>query len=338
MRNIHRHALRLFQVINALFEIVEITFGSVVVHGDFGVRHVQVFGDVAIDRRFVHGRIGEVDRKSLQRIGIGTRQQPRHRRRVDAARQIRADRHFADGVRGGRVLQCIGEFLRPEFFVVRLVLALARKFQIPILFETRHPAPTDHQLMPGRQFAYAFERGVGCNRELIREVITNRIKVELRLHQAAGENCLALRTRHQRVAVEVIKQRLDPQPVTRQDDRVGAQVMRNVGKHAAQPLRRIHAFALHQMQHHFGVGMRGEHHTLLLQLRAQFAIIVNLAVEHDRPAFVRREHRLRTARNVDNRQARMPKTGGAAAQHILRIGPAMLQRAIHARKDSGVGC
>ena len=129
-------------------------------------------------------------------------------------------------------------------------------------------------------------------------------------------------------------ERLDAEPVAPKGDCARGFVEHREGEHADQALdRRAHAPSGEALHQHLGVGVAPEDVTLLLQLGAQLAGVIDLAVIGEDEAARRRQHRLGAGgAQIDDRQPRMAQrdAGLRVHPHAAGIRTAMVQRARHA--------
>ena len=130
-----------------------------------------------------------------------------------------------------------------------------------------------------------------------------------------------------------VVQRLDAERVARQQQGLFGCIPQGKGVHAAQVLQHGRAFGLVQVQQDFGVGFGAEDVALRFELAAQFAVVVDLAVEGDDELAVGAVHRLRAALGeVDDGQAAVAQGDssvigepfalavGAAGGHVVADG------------------
>ena len=109
-----------------------------------------------------------------------------------------------------------------------------------------------------------------------------------------GEQLLQLRAEdHAAVRQRRHVQRLHPQPVARQQQGALPQVIEREGEHAVQARQAIHAPFLPGGEDHLAVAIGTEGCAACLQFAAQFAEIIDLAVEHQHCRTIGRGHRLR---------------------------------------------
>src|SRR5271167_4971411 len=73
--------------------------------------------------------------------------------------------------------------------------------------------------------------------------------------------------------------------------------------------------------------------TLLLELTAEFAEVVDLSVEDDPHRAIFVEYRLASARQVNDAQAAHAEAGALLDEHTFIVGPAMDERLTHPAND-----
>src|SRR5437870_2541600 len=152
-----------------------------------------------------------------------------------------------------------------------------------------------------------------------------RLFVEFGFDCAAGKNCLYFRGKDETgsagilpafvyigATMRVIK-RLNSHPIPHERQRPLSLVPNRKRKHPIEPWQTIHAPFRPCGQQDFRVRLGSEIVAFGCELRAQFAIVVDLAVQRDYKTAISRQHRLmaRTAR-VDDRQAAMTETNSMA--------------------------
>ena len=205
-------------------------------------------------------------------------------------------------------------------------------------------APVEVDPLPGarRQLADALvdrarRRDVAVAHEPDQRGAIDR-RVELRVRAQR----LQLRAEHERAAAaqpaEV--QRLLAKPIARQGQRAFVGVPHREREHAAQPRQRgLDAPALDRRDDDLGVAASAEAHAGAGQLAAQRAVVVDLAVEHQREAPRRRVHRLvAVRRQIDDRQPPEAEPDVAVGPRAVVVGAARDQRRRHrARQDLAVG-
>ena len=97
--------------------------------------------------------------------------------------------------------------------------------------------------------------------------------------------------------------RLDARMITRHQQAFLERVVEREREHPVESSQRV-ATPLHQRaQHHFGIARGPEAHAAQLEIATNFAVVVQLAVEHQRVAAIAGEHRLMSVRRqIDDRQ------------------------------------
>ncbi len=104
------------------------------------------------------------------------------------------------------------------------------------------------------------------------------------------------------VGQQRVVQRLDAEPVAREEQRLLVAVPQREREHAAEALDAALAPRLPRVHDHFGVAARAEGVPERRQLGDQLLIVVDLAVEDDDDAAVLVVQRLLAGRQVDDRQ------------------------------------
>src|SRR5438874_353903 len=137
------------------------------------------------------------------------------------------------------------------------------------------------------------------------------------------------------VAVPVVE-RLLADAVTRQEQTPAARVPHREGEHAAQPVHAGGTVRLPRAQQHLRVAAGGEPAAARLQLAAQVAEVVDLAVEDERDGAVLASHRLLAGDEVDDRQTRHPERGLAVQIAAGVVGAAVLEALQHRVEDLAV--
>ena len=118
--------------------------------------------------------------------------------------------------------------------------------------------------------------------------------------------------------------------VARQQHALPAAVVNGESKHAVEPVGHVESVGFVGMHDHFRVALRLEHVAKRLQLGAQLAVVVDLAVEDDTDRAVLVEDRLVPAGQVDDRQPPHPEPDPPLDVDALVIGAAMHDRGAHA--------
>ncbi len=131
------------------------------------------------------------------------------------------------------------------------------------------------------------------------------------------------RKRHSVGQCQVVE-RLFAGAVARQKQRLALHVPNGERKHSVQACETIHAPALERFEDHLRIGLGGEHGALALQLVAQLAKVIELAVV-DNPASARYiRHRLvRALVQVDHGQPPVGEDDGRQDDDLFGVGAAV---------------
>ena len=206
--------------------------------------------------------------------------------RVDAAAEERADRHVADHpgphgppqllkqpllqrLRGPRVV--VGEGHLPERLVGPDALAV------------------DDQVVAGVVFLDALEHRPGRHHLAEGEEVVEGFLVELCTHPGQRQQRLDLGGEREEALLNGIVQRLDPDAVPGQQQRLPFRIPERQGEHAVHPVQEAGPLPLVEVEQDLRVSSREE--PLPMQLRLERLEVVDLPVEHEgRP--LRRQHGL----------------------------------------------
>ena len=143
------------------------------------------------------------------------------------------------------------------------------------------------------------------------EVRTHRQPVRARGNLRVGENRARLAGEDKRRRISRIRppvQRLDPQRVAGQQQPMLERVVDRQGVHAAEPRGAVGPRLRHDRQHGLRVTARAESDASRVEVRAQFRIVVQLAVVGDDKPAIGGRHRLRAiGRWIDDGQTPVRK-------------------------------
>src|SRR5258706_1123177 len=123
-----------------------------------------------------------------------------------------------------------------DIVLTRQSAIIHRSIEIPILENFQLTTLFQPQRMAGRQFANSRIHAFRLADVSERQILCQRFPIELRLDSRIGEDGFYLRSEQKGMAVIVIVDRLDFQPVSRNFESPSGAVPDSEGKHAAQVL------------------------------------------------------------------------------------------------------
>ena len=281
-----------------------------------------------LERALVEFLVREGDREGFDRRGGDRFDDRGGHRRIDAAAQIRGDRHVRPQPQPGRVGQQVTQLLR--VLVLRLIRIVVRvEIEIPVLTDANGAVlPHDHRV-PGRQLMHAGERRARRQRHPEGEDLCERLMVEIARHALVCEERLDLGRKQQRVAGARVEQRPDADAIARQKQPPLACIPDGERPLSVEPLDALLPPRVVGVQEDFGVGACGEPVSQRRQFLAKLEVVEDLAVECDRQPPAGGEHRLRAAFDVDDAQTRVSERHRAVAVDGARVGAPVTERGNH---------
>ncbi len=144
-----------------------------------------------------------------------------------------------------------------------------------------------------------------------------------------AEERLGLRREEEQPIVMPVVERLFPQPIARQEQAALGIVPDGEGEHAGEAVDARLAVDGVRVQDHLGVAPRSEPTPTGLQLGAQLAEVVDLAVEDDPVPPGGVAHRLPAGHEIDDRQTGHPETDVAGGVDPRIVGPSVLEEPEH---------
>ena len=165
--------------------------------------------------------------------------------------------------------------------------------------------------------------------------MVERHPVDLRAHEARVEEGADLRGERDAPAVAPPVEGLDAELVASGDEPSLAGVPEREGEDAVQLAHAIGAVLLVGVHDDLAVGAGREAVAAGLELFAQLAVVVDLAVDDRRDRAVLGVERLVAAGHVDDRQARVGERERAEPSDALAVGPAVAQRLDHPLRGLG---
>ena len=255
------------------------------------------------------------------------------RRRVEPARQCRADRHVADQPAPDRPRQHVGEVL-PGGLVVWLVASGKLPHvveQAGVGVDADQTVRTDGGGLPRQQAHDAFEECAFCVvMDPVAQVAVDRSFVGISRQPPSRQQRTDL-ARKQCFAGPAGREveRLDAEMVARQHDRSRRGVGNGESEHSVEAVECRLTPLFVRRKHDLGVGGRTEDAPFPSQLVTQFAIVVDLAVVDEHEPAVGRHHRLPAAMPVDDREALVRKPEPVSGVRRPPVRSAMPLRPTH---------
>ena len=267
----------------------------------------------------------EADRERLDRLRADLAHDRDHRRRIDAARQERPERHVRHQPHLHRFEQVVAQLLDE---VLRRALARLEA-QVPVAL-LGQLAVLEHGDAARRQLAHPRDRGEVRRHVAERQVGVHRARIGAALDVAVGEQRLQLRRERQPALADVEEERLLAEAIAPQHQPPPRRVPNREREHAAHLADERRSVQPVELEQHLGVGARAQRDARVAQPGREIAEVVDLAVEHQHHLAVGAQHRLvGVGRQVDDRQAGVPEDGGPVLVHARRVGPAVVERVRH---------
>ena len=166
----------------------------------------------------------------------------------------------------------------------------------------RNVAAFHHHAMGRGKLLDVGINAAGAGEMAVEKILGERGGIDRAADPRVLEQCLDLRPEHQCLAVAPIVKRFLTRAVASQKQSLGAIIPQGDGEHAVQFAQAVRALLLVQVDDGFAIGMSLEIVAALQQPLAQFAVVINLAVENqgDVPGFV--GERLVAGLKVDDAQ------------------------------------
>ena len=161
--------------------------------------------------------------------------------------------------------------------------------------------------------------------------------IEARRHDSRFEQCLHFGTERHAARGGGEVERLDAGAIARQQQPFRLAIPQRVREDSVEARDTGVAFERVKVQHHLGVAVRAELHTLLFEVGAQFLVVVDLAVVDDDVAAVGREHRLMAAAEIDDAEAPVPEAHRAFDEVVTVVGAAVQKAVAHRRDTRRIG-
>lgn len=168
-------------------------------------------------------------------------------------------------------------------------------------------------------------------------VVFHRQRVDFTTQQRVRQQGLEFRTKRKAAIGQMRhEQRLHSQPVTGEEQAPSLQIVKRKREHAVQPGQALHAPFLPGSQDHLGIPIGVELCPARSQFAAQFAVVVDLAIEDDHRPAITGMHRLRRSGQVDDRQTPMAQRHARRRPYPAAIRPAMDKGIAHPFDPLGI--
>ncbi len=313
-------------------------------HVEFGMARAEMTRDRLRVTGFVVACFMEADRKRVDRRRRLRLHQRDDRRRIDAARQKGAERHV--------------RFHLPRNGLAQDRVELADRF-VGAALERLRAAILDGLLerpvrAQARRITRMLELDEGARRQLVNAAIDRVRRGHARLAQVQAQRVaidsaveariaaqrLEFGCEYQRVADPAVIERLLADPVARERQHPRRAVPQREREHAGRaPQRRLDTPCDDRRDQHLAVGVAAPRRCApcTLEFRAQFAMVVDFAVEDDDVATARGCHRLSAVhRQVDDREPPVAErdAGLRIDPDPLPVRPAMREACRHPREGA----
>ncbi len=122
----------------------------------------------------------------------------------------------------------------------------------------------------------------------------------------------------EKLLVQDVVKRLDPKAVAGAEEQLSAGVVEHEGPHAVEPVEQLGPPVAVGGQQHFGVALGAEQVAVLLELRPELQVVVDLTVEHDPHVALGGGHWLvPRRRHVQDAQAAVAQAEQPVGFHLL---------------------
>ena len=259
----HRPVMRCLQIILHLPDI-----GRVRIRLEFALLEVFVIVPV-------------IDREGMQRPSVPGKFPRRHRgdqTRIQPARQEGSHRYIRNKLPPDGIRYQIPHMLRRLCKVLRVLLGM----QIPVPAHLQALRLRIDRTVCRRKLLHTPEYPAsGCAPGAEEQELADPVNADLMRNIGVLQNGFKLRAEHQPPVIQMVEQRLDADPVTRQKQPPAVMRPDGKGENAVECLQAGLAPSDICFQHDLGIGTGIEGHALCQQTAAQLGGIVQLAVVDD---------------------------------------------------------
>ena len=276
----------------------------------------------------------ERDREGLERTVDHPGHQRGDRAAVEPAGEKHPERHVRHQPRPHRLLERVTESIDRLTLRERVVgrLVVDRRDIPP------HARPGtsvfEDEKMSRQQTMNPFEQRLGAREIAGAQELGDGRFVGLGLDQTALEDGFDLRAEHQTIADDRPVERLDPEPVARQQQSPPRPVPDRKREHAAEPLEGAISPLLVGVEDRFSVAARLVAVSGRLEESPDLRVVVDLAVENDPDAVVLVGQRLLTRGEIDDAETAMGQAGDLIAVQAGFVGSTVGDDVAHDRQLS----
>ena len=237
-----------------------------------------------------------------------------HCRRVDPAREKRAERHIADELSLDRTLDRSAKLADLSLPAVRREVVP----EVPISLDPGLTVVRDVQEVAGFELLHAQESRLWIRDPAPIQITVDPTRIELRLDTSSEQRLDFGGYDERAVRTGGVVEGLDPQPVSGKDGLTAPPVVEAESKHAVDAAEQPIAPLVPAVHEHLGVRPRGEPVAGRLELTPEVEKIEDLAVEHNPDVFVLVGHGLEArVAEIDDRKPGKSEQRSASARRVV---------------------
>ena len=286
------------------------------VHLDLPMIGLQMLDHLPLIVALVEARVAEADREGRQIVDVMPLDERGQDGRVEAAAQVRRDRHVGAQLQTHGVVQqsrarCSFQYSNGALFV----LVLARGSCVASSGARCGGRRSSTSMRPGGSSSTPLNDVRGGTVTQRRRDLADRDRIDLGAQRAVREQRLHLRAEQQRaVRQRRVEQRPDADAIAHQHEPAARVVPQRDRELAVQVVDEVEAVLLVEMNDRFGVAVRVEDVAALLEVGAQLDVVEDLAVERDPDRAVLVAERLLAGAQVDDGQPAMTEPDAGLAR------------------------